>query len=115
MTTKYLNFFTMAWFISTLICMVLEGSFFSSSELSIVNDLSNPITSLKVAGLIPIPAFNLYFFRGLYRILVWNYSFYTGGWEILRWFWLVTLSPGVIWGVGSTFAPIFANMLRIFR
>lgn len=104
----------MSWFFSILICLIIEGSYFGSYENTIINDLSL-FTTLKVGGLVPIPAFNIYFFRGVYRILLWDYSFYSGGFVIFRYFWMVTLSPGAIWGVSQVFAPVFANFMRIFR
>lgn len=114
MSPRYIQFFAMSWFISIVICMVLEGSYFSSAENSVINDLT-VFTTIKVGGLVPIPAFNLYFFRGLFRILVFDYSFYEGGFAILRYFWMAALSGGVIWGVAQVFAPVFANLVRIFR
>ena len=114
MSTKYINFIAMSWFISILICMVIEGVYFSAQETSIFNDL-RLFTSIKVGGLVPIPAFNIYFFRGIYRLLVWDYSFYSGGYAVIRYFWMVVLSTGAVWGIGQTFAPVFANLLRIFR
>ena len=48
------------------------------------------------------------------RILIWDYSFYEGGYTIIRYFWLATLTPGAVWGIGQVFAPVFANLLRIF-
>src|SRR3990167_5218338 len=109
-----MSFLTMVWFLSVLISLVIEGSFISASENRVINDLVL-MGSLKIGGLIPIPSFNLYFFRGVVRILTWDYSFYTGGWEIIRYFWLITLTPGAIWGISQVFAPVFANFLRIFR
>jgi len=94
--------------------MVLEGSYFSVYENSVINDLS-VMTTIKVGGLVPIPAFNLYFFRGIYRVLVFDYSFYEGGFAILRYFWMATLSAGAVWGIAQVFAPVFANLVRIFR
>jgi len=94
--------------------MILEGSYFSSAENSVINDLSI-ITTLKIGGLVPIPAFNLYFFRGIYRIFVFDYSFYEGGFAILRYFWVTSLNGGVVWGIAQVFAPVFANLVRIFR
>jgi hypothetical protein len=104
----------MAWFVSAVICIVLEGTYFTSGESRVINDLAL-FTSLKVGGLVPIPTFNLYFFRGVYRLITWDYSFYSGGYEFLRWMWMAILSPGAVWGIGSVFAPVFANFLRIFR
>ena len=109
-----MNFLCMAWFFSVVICLVMEGTYFSAADNSVINDLS-VITMIKVGGIVPIPAFNLYFFRGLYRLLVWDYSFYEGGYAVIRYFWMVTLSPGAVWGISQVFAPVFANMLRLFR
>ncbi len=114
MTTKFMNFLCMAWFLSVLISLIVEGSFFGANENRVMNDLVL-FTSLKVGGLIPIPAFNLYFFRGVYRLLAWDYPFYYGGYEVIRYFWLVVLTPGAVWGISQVFAPVFANFLRIFR
>ena len=115
MSPKYISFITLSFFFSVLICMVLEGIYFSAAENSIFNDLSRPIVTLKVGGLVPIPAFNIYFFRGLAKITTFNYSFYEGGFTILRYFWTFMLVPALVWGVAQVFAPVFANLLRLFR
>ena len=114
MSPKYIQFFAASFFFSIIICMVLEGTYFTAAENSVMNDLSI-LTTIKVGGLVPIPAFNIYFFRGIYRILVFDYSFYEGGFAILRYFWVITLSAGAVWGIAQVFAPVFANLLRIFR
>jgi len=111
MTTKFLNFLCFIWFISVLICLIIEGSFIGAEENRVINDLSI-ISTIKIGGLVPIPTFNLYFFRGVFRVLTFDYSFYEGV-QILRYFWLATLSPGAVWGIGQAFAPVFANFLRV--
>ena len=112
MSTKFMNFLAMTWFLSVLICVVIEGSYLGATENTVINDLS-VLTTLNIGGLITIPAPNIFFFRGVLRLLTWDYSFYEGGYSIIRYFWMVTLSPGAVWGIGSVFAPVFANMLRI--
>jgi hypothetical protein len=107
-----MNFLTMTWFISVLICLVLEGSYLGVNENTVINDLSL-FTTLKVGSLIPIPAPNIYFFRGVMRILLFDYSFYEGGFTILRYFWITVLDPGAVWGIGAIFAPVFANFFRV--
>lgn len=114
MSTKFFNFLCMAWFISMLICLILEGSGVGTAQNRVINDLTL-FTSIKVGGLVPIPAFNLYFFRGVFRLLTWDYSWYTDGWQYVRYFWMAILSPGAVWGISQVFAPVFANFLRIFR
>jgi len=98
--------------------MILEGVYLGSAHgatlrRTILDDLSL-FTTMKVGGLVPIPAFNIYFFRGVWRLFSWDYSFFENL-EIVRYFWMVILTPGAVWGIGSVFAPVFANLLRIFR
>ena len=114
MSTKFMNFLAMVWFLSVLISLIVEGSMMGTVENRVINDLSI-ISSIKVGGLVPIPTFNIYFFRGVYRLLTFDYAFYVGSWQVVRWFWMCILSPGAVWGIGQTFAPVFANFLRIFR
>lgn len=114
MGTKLFNFYTAAWFFSVLICMVLEGSYFGAHNTrTILNDLI-PIQIITVAGVVPIPCFNINFFYGVARLLTWDYSFYTGAFVILRWFWTALLSPGMAWGLASAAMWVFANLLRPF-
>jgi len=97
-----------------LICLILEGSFLGAHEgRSILNQLSL-FTVWKIGGIIPIPAINLYFFNGLVRVLLWDYSFYQGGYEFLRWTWMIILSPGAVWGIGSFFKDVLAQFVRVF-
>ena len=115
MSPRWIAFITFSYFCSVLICMVLEGTYFSSSETSLWNDLAKPIVTIKVGGLIPIPSFNLDWIRGIYRSMTFQYSFYSGGFEIVRWLWIIIFVPAMVWGMAQVFAPVFANMLRLFR
>lgn len=111
MSTKFMNFLAMCWFLSVLICMVIEGSYFNThNTMSIINDLI-PITWFNIGGIVSIPCFNPNFFVGVFKLLTWDYSFYTGAWTIVRIFWTVILSPGAVWGLGSVFAYVFGNLL----
>lgn len=109
---KYLNFLGFVWICSTLICLVIEGSWVGSTEATVVNDLS-AFGALKIGGLIPIPAPNLYFFRGVFRVLLFDYSFYTGSFEIVRYIYLTIFTSSAIYLIGRDFASVFANFLRI--
>ena len=122
MTTKNVSFLAFAWFISTLICLIMEGGDFTFTATStggasilgpgsVINDLA-AIQQMSVGNLVGIPSALLTFTRGLFRLLIWDYSFYTGSWVILRWFWVAVFSSAAVWGIGSTFAPVFANLLR---
>ena len=110
--SKMFSFMAFVWILSTLICLIVEGSWFGGPERTVINDLS-AFTTLKIGGLVPIPAPNLFFFRGVFRMLLWDYSFYTGMFEIVRWILLVVFTGSVVWGVLEKFAPVFANFLRI--
>jgi hypothetical protein len=114
MTTKFMNFLAMNWFISVLICVILEGSYFGAhGTTGILNSLI-PFTWFTVAG-IPIPVFNFNFFSGVIKLLTWDYSFYTGGYEIVRWFWCAIFSPGAVWGMASAMAFVYSSFLsRVF-
>jgi len=113
MGNKLMNFYAMCWFLSILICLVLEGSYLSSGQSTVLNELV-PFTVYKIGGIVPIPAFNIYFFHGVQRLLLWDYSFYEGGYEVLRWFWVCIFSPGAAWGLGSFFVNVFAQFVRVF-
>jgi len=110
--SKMFSYFGFVWFLSTMICLIVEGSWFGAASRTVINDLSS-FTTIDIAGLVPIPAPNLYFFRGVMRMFLWDYSFYTGMFEVIRWLWLVVFTGAVIWGVMEKFAPVFANFLRI--
>lgn len=115
MSTKFVNFLAMSWFISVLICLVIEGSYFGADETSIINDLSFLGPPISVGGLFSIPTFNLNFFRGIYRLLTWDYSFYYGGYAVIRYFWMAILSTGAVWGIGSALALLFTNFFKLGR
>ncbi len=110
MSPKYLNFFTYSWFVSTFICIVIEGTYWGNTQNSIINELSI-IQAIQAGGIFSIGSATINFFHGVMRILLWDYSFYQGGWEILRVFWLVVLSPGPVWGIFQGLAYIFAQFI----
>ena len=109
-----MSFLAMCWFISTLICLVLEGSYFGSSQTSIINDLG-VLTTFSIGNLLVVPVFNINFVQGIVRILLWDYSFYTGGWEIIRWFWVCTLSSAAVWGTIQSFIWLYGQALSLFN
>lgn len=103
-----MNFMTLSWFISVLICCILEGSYMGAhSSTNILNQLI-PITTYNIGG-ISILCFNFEFFIGLKRVLLWDYSFYYGGYEIIRWFWIAVTVPAVAWGIWSATSTIIST------
>lgn len=114
---KLLSFWTFNFFIGTLICVVLEGGEFAIAGThgtgTVINQLM-AFTTSSAGGFFGIVAATTDFFQGIFRIILWDYSFYSGGWELLRWFWLVTLSPAILWEIGRFLVEIAAAMLRVF-
>lgn len=109
---KMLSFLIFAWFTSTVICLIVEGSWVGGTENTVINDLA-AFTTLKIGGLATIPVPNLQFFRGIFRVLLWDYSFYTGDFAILRYLWLGVFGGTAIYCFIRDFAPVIANFLRI--
>lgn len=109
-----MNFYTTVWFFSVCICLILEGSQLGTYQQAMLNDLS-VFTWWNIYGIFSVPMLNLYFFRGVYRLIIWDYSFYQGGYSFLRYFWAITLSPGMVWGIYQLFAPIASGVLSAIR
>ncbi len=105
-----MSFIALSWFISVTICLILEGTYFGTNQNSIINELS-VLQALKSGGIFAIGSATVNFFHGLMRILLWDYSFYTGDYAILRWLWIVTFDPAVVWGIFQGLAYIFAQFI----
>jgi hypothetical protein len=113
MSGKLFMFLAYCWFISQLICLVMEGSWFSTAQGSIINSLSL-FTTIPILNIITVPVFNVHFINGIVRLMLWDYSFYTGGWVVIRWFWMAVLDPGVIWGVIQSFIWLYGQAISLF-
>lgn len=115
MSPKMLNFYALVWFQSILICIVLEGTYLGvHNTRSVINELSI-MTTFNIGNLFTVPVFNINFFHGLFRVLTWDYSFYSGYYAFLRWFWLVVLTPGAVWGIASAFVWLYGQAINLFR
>ena len=114
MNPKALQFLCFCWFVSTFICLILEGSYFGSSQSSVIQSLS-VLTTFNIGNLLSVPVFNINFVQGIVRILLWDYSFYSGGWVIFRWFWTVVLDPGIVWGMITAFVWLYGQALSLFH
>lgn len=110
---KMFSFLAFVWITSTMICLIIEGSWFGATENTVINDLSI-MNTFKIGGLAPLPVPSLYFFRGIFRILLWDYSFYTGDLAFLRYIWLVVFSGAAVWGITKQFVPVIANFLKFW-
>lgn len=112
MNSKVMNFFMYSWFVSTMVCLILDHSWFGDGRNvnSVVNGL-NILEAIKVGGFFGVPSATIDFSNALMRIAIWDYSFYQGPWEVMRYFWLSVLTPGLVWGVFQGFAYIFAQFI----
>jgi hypothetical protein len=113
MSGKLFMFLAYCWFISQMICLVMEGSWFSTTQGSIINSLAL-FTTIPILNIITVPVFNVHFINGIVRLMMWDYSFYTGGWVVIRWFWMAVLDPGVIWGVIQSFIWLYGQAISLF-
>ncbi len=116
MSPKWLNFYAMSWFISVLICIILEGSSFgahSNSAITVLNQL-NVVQAIQIGGLLGVPGAAIDFLKGLMRIFLWDYPWYQGDFAVLRYFWMAVFSPGTMWAVVSSFAYVAAQFVRPF-
>lgn len=115
MTPKGIQFYTTCWLCSIVIAMIIEGSWFGSAghgEATIIQNLTS-LNALNIGDIVGIGSFLVNFFVGIVRILIWDYSFYYGAYEAIRWVFLIIFTPAAVWGIGSFFATVFANFLRV--
>ncbi len=110
MSTKLMNFTAFNWLIGVLICLVLEGTYFGTSQTSVINELG-VIQAIKSGGIFAVGSATVNFFHGLMRILLWDYSFYTGVYGIFRVLWIIVLDCGVVWGVIQGLSAVFSNFI----
>jgi hypothetical protein len=112
--SKLLSFTVYCYFISIIICVILEGTYFGADERSIFNGIGFLTTfNLPIVG--DVPVFDVNFIQSFGRILTWDYSFYSGSYEILRWFWFSILSCGPAWGLVQFFVNLIPSIIAIFR
>lgn len=113
MSPKFFAFLAWVWISSTIICLIIEGTWIGSAENTIINDLT-AFGAFKIGGIASIPVPNLLFFRGVFRILLWDFSFYTGAFEVIRYIWLVVFTGSAIYGLSREFVPVVANFLKFW-
>jgi hypothetical protein len=121
MNTKFFQFLAWCWFGSMLICIIMEGAGTTyitgiagtHQVRSVINDLS-PFTLYSI-GSLSIPVFNPTFFRGVFRLLTWDYSFYTGYYQIIRFFWMAIFSGSAAWGIATNFIQLYSLIASLFR
>ncbi len=107
---QWVQFIAVVWFASTLICLIIEGSYFTASHNTILNDLT-VISNLNIGDLLTIPATTLTFFRGLVRMFLFDYSFYAGSWVIVRAFCIIVFGSGIVYNAVVGLASLAANFI----
>ncbi len=108
--SQWLNFLTITFFTSTLICLILEGSYFGTSQNSVINDLT-VFNSHSMSNFLSLASAGINFFRGLVRVLLFDYSFYSGAWVILRYFWVLVTVPAVAWELVRSLSSAYASFM----
>ncbi len=107
-TTKLIMFMVFAFIGATFISRILEGAYFASTDIEILNQLT-VFRDVEILGLFSIPTLNLSFFtQGLPHLLMWDYPFFTGTWAFFRYF-LYVLSVGVVWGILIVFVGVLSQ------
>jgi hypothetical protein len=116
MNPKLIMFVTFVFFIGTLSCLIIEGIYFGTGELDVVNSLTGyNIVQVSGAGIWSIPKLAWGFVtNGLPKLLFWDFNFFQGGYFIVRLLLIMTLSVGIVWGVIQTFLGIAQGILSRF-
>ena len=116
MNPKLIMFVSFVFLIGTLSCLIIEGTYFGTSELDVVNSLTGYNTvQISGAGVWTIPKLAWGFLiEGLPKLLLWDFSFFQGGYFIIRLILIMTLSVGLVWGVVQTFLPVAQGVLSRF-
>ena len=116
MSPKLIMFVAFVFFIGTMCCLVIEGSYIGTGELDLANSLTGyNIIQVSGAGIWSIPKLAWGFMtQGLPKLIFWDFNFFQGGYFIVRLFLIMTLSVGVVWGVIQTFLPVAQGILSRF-
>lgn len=111
MPAKWIGFIVFVWIIGAMVGAVLEGSFISANETSVLNQLMGwqEITSqeswwpVKFIGALPD------FFNGIFRLLTFDFAFFYGGWELVRLVLLAPIIATVVFGLIIMFFGLFSK------
>jgi len=116
MNPKLIMFVSFVFLIGTFTCLIIEGAYFGTEELDIVNSLTGfNIIQVSGAGVWTIPKLAYGFMTtGLPKLIFWDYNFFHGAYFFFRLLLIMTLSMGVVWGVIQTFLPVAQGILSRF-
>ncbi len=113
MNPKVMSFWTMSWFISVLICLVMQGTYWGTGQVDTMWNLSL-FTKFDTLWF-SIPVMNTAFLDTIWKIVSWDYSFYTGPYELLRYAWMVILTPGAVWGFYTALQFLIGQVISLFK
>lgn len=110
MSPRWIQMLAWAWLIGTLMCLIIEGTYFGSTQTNVLNTLS-VFRTVEVFGLWNIPVPNLEFFTvGIPRLLMWDYSFLEGGYAIFQWLFVVVFSVPVVFALTMAFIGVIDRL-----
>ncbi len=116
MGPKLLMFLVFVFTAGTLVSLTLEGGFFGSNEVSVMNELIG-YNSISISGMgfFAIPKMAIGFLtHGLPKTITWDYSFLQGDWVLFKWIMLYPISAGIVWGLTSMFIQTVQGVFSRF-
>lgn len=111
MTPKFISYLAFVWVICTIMCLVIQGTYFSTTETNIINQLTG-YNTLELGGLWGIPRLAIGFLtNGFPRLIMWDYSFLTGAYAIIQVILIAVFSTAAVWGIITIFVPVLQRNL----
>ena len=117
MHPKLIMFCVFIFVVGTLLSLIIEGGYFGSQEVGIMNQLTG-YTTLQIAGtgIWTVPKLVVGFFtHGLPKLIMWDYGFLEGEAAIFKWIVLYPISAGVVWGIALVFIPAVQGIFGRLR
>jgi len=113
MSVRWVAGLSFVWVLCTLVSLIMEGAWYGSEELSILNSLTG-YSVVEAGGIFAIPKMAIGFLtHGLPKLMSWNYAFFTGRFTVLRWV-MVCFSVAVVWGLIQVFLPTLQGIMGRF-
>jgi len=101
MSWKGIIFIVFVFIVGQTMCLLIDGAWFGSEEVSLMNHLTG-FTTVEItdSGFLTLPKLAYGFFtEGLPNLIGWNYSFLEGEAEAFKWFIFYPISAGVVYAM----------------
>lgn len=110
MSWKGIIFIVFVFFIGQAMCLLVDGTWIGTEEVSLMNSLTGYTTvEISESGILMLPKVAYGFFtEGLPKLIMWDYSFLQGEAEAFKWFILYPISAGVVYAM----AMMVISLLR---